>query len=225
MKKFATIEARAAKRKGGADALEGMLASPATKSALRRKADHRYLAQMAKNIFASGFRWRVVEAKWPDIEEAFGGFEVARVAAFDSGDLAELLEDKRVIRHRGKLEAIVDNARFIIDAAPFPKLVADWPDDDIIGLWEHLAKNGRLLGGNVGPRFLRGMGKDTFILSQDVVACLIDANVIEKPPTSKKAKRAVQAAFNAWREETGRPLCQLSRIASMSIGENYGVPT
>jgi hypothetical protein len=41
--------------------------------------------------------------------------------------------------------------------------------------------------------------------------------VVDKPPTSKKALAAVQAAFNAWAEESGRDLSQISRVLAMSV--------
>ena len=62
------------------------------------------------------------------------------------------------------------------------------------------------------------VGKDTFVLTADVVQGLIDAGVVAKTPTAKPRQGKVQAAFNAWAEETGRPLCQLSRILAFSVG-------
>jgi hypothetical protein len=56
-----------------------------------------------------------------------------------------------------------------------------------------------------------------------VVACLRDAGLdIADNPTSKRDMRQVQDQFNAWARETGLPLTHLSRICSMSVGENYG---
>ena len=64
---------------------------------------------------------------------------------------------------------------------------------------------------------LRAMGKDTFIITRDTGAGLIAAGVVDKPPTGKGALAKTQAAFNAWRAETGRPLCELSRILALSV--------
>ena len=44
----------------------------------------------------------------------------------------------------------------------FSKLIAEWPSEDITGLWAFLKKNGSRLGGNTGPYALRTLGKDTF---------------------------------------------------------------
>jgi hypothetical protein len=69
-----------------------------------------------------------------------------------------------------------------------------------------------------GPFFLREVGKDTFLLTTDVVRALRREKVVTGDPTSKRSLAAVQRAFNAWHEESGRPLCQLSRILAFSVG-------
>ncbi len=74
-----------------------------------------YLEVMTKAVFQSGISWRVVEAKWPDIKEAFAGFDAEAVAGFGEPELDALTQDKRVIRNRRKLEAIVGNARRMVD--------------------------------------------------------------------------------------------------------------
>jgi 3-methyladenine DNA glycosylase Tag len=117
------------------------------------------------------------------------------------------------------------NAAFIEDISRqhggFAKFLADWPQSDQIGLMDLLAKKGARLGGKTGQFFLRFLGKDSFVLSADVVACLRDAGLdIAENPSSKKDLRKVQDQFTAWTAETGLPLTHLSRICAMSIGEN-----
>ena len=74
-----------------------------------------YLEVMSKAVFQSGMSWRVVEAKWPGIEEAFHNFDVHKVADFSVFEVEALAQDKRVIRNRRKLAAIVDNAQRMIE--------------------------------------------------------------------------------------------------------------
>ena len=74
-----------------------------------------YLEMMSKAVFQSGMSWRVVNTKWPDINAAFHSFEIGRVAALTDEELDELAQDRRVIRNRRKLAAIVHNAQRIID--------------------------------------------------------------------------------------------------------------
>ncbi len=74
-----------------------------------------YLEVMSKAVFQTGMSWKVVEGKWPDIREAMEGFNVGKVARLDEDDLERLVKDKRVIRNRRKLEAIVHNAGKMIE--------------------------------------------------------------------------------------------------------------
>ena len=74
-----------------------------------------YLDALARVMFQSGISWRVVDAKWPGIRDAFGGFEPDRVAALTAADVDRLLEDTRIIRNRRKVEALVGNARTMLD--------------------------------------------------------------------------------------------------------------
>ena len=46
---------------------------------------------------------------------------------------------------------------------------------------------------------------------------LIGAGVVKRKPTTKGERAAVQDAFNRWAEETGRPLCHLSKILAVSV--------
>ena len=114
------------------------------------------------------------------------------------------------------------NAQFIEDISlefgSFARLIADWPESDLVGLFGLLKRRGSRLGGNSGQRFLRNVGKDTFVLTSDVVACLRSAGLeISSYPTSKSDLAGVQEAFNQWHEETGLSYTHLSRIAAYSI--------
>jgi 3-methyladenine DNA glycosylase Tag len=70
---------------------------------------------------------------------------------------------------------------------------------------------------NTASYALRFSGVPSFILSKDVTAALVHAGIIDKPATSKTAKKAVQAAFNAWRDESGQDLSYISRVLAHSI--------
>lgn len=74
-----------------------------------------YLEVMSKAVFQSGMSWTVVEAKWPGIREAFQEFDPELVADLTPEDIDRLVADARVIRNRRKLEAIVGNARGLLE--------------------------------------------------------------------------------------------------------------
>ena len=96
-------------------------------------------------------------------------------------------------------------------------MLGGWPSEDYIGLLDLLKDRGARLGGATGQYAMRFCGRDSFILSRDVTARLIAEGVIDKPATSKSARRAVQAAFNTWMEQSGRSLTEISRVLAMSI--------
>lgn len=208
-------------RFGSAKALEAMLPQPRSEAELRALNDDRYLSLISLRIFRAGLKHSLVDAKWPAFEEVFFGFDPEKVVLMGAERLENLMQDTRVIRHLGKLKSVPRNAQFILDVrrekGSFGALIADWPVSDIVGLWKYLAKHGNQLGGLSAPRFLRMVGKDTFIPTDDMVAALKAQGVIDKAPTSQKDLAAVQAAFNQWQVESGRPLCQLSVMLAHTV--------
>jgi 3-methyladenine DNA glycosylase Tag len=226
MPSFKTIRARAAKRKGGEAALAALLPKLAGPEALTPITDDRVLAEMAKRVFSAGFVWSVIEQKWPGFEAAFLKFEPKRLLHQPDEFWEKLAGDKRIVRNPQKIVSVRENARLVTDIArehgSFGKFLAEWPGGDQVGLLELLAKRGSRLGGKTGQYFLRFIGWDAFITSNDVVACLRDAGLdIAESPTSRKDLNKIQDQFNAWAEETGLPRTHLSRICAMSVGENY----
>jgi 3-methyladenine DNA glycosylase Tag len=218
---FAEIFA-AARARHGAAALEARLPTPKSADELRATPDDRYLSDMERRIFRAGLKHSLVDAKWPAFEEAFAGFEPRRVRAMSDEAMEKLLGDARLIRHWGKLKSVRDNAVAMLDVAAenggsFGAWLAVWPGDDIVGLWEALAKRFSQMGGNSGPSFLRMVGKDTFVLTHSVTAALKGWGAVSAPPKNRKDRAQVQDALNAWARESGRPLCQLSLILAASV--------
>src|SRR5437588_4786837 len=211
----------AARTRLGAAALEGRLPQPRSAAELKSVPDDRYLSQMSLRIFRAGLKHSLVDAKWPAFEEVFHAFDPRRVRAMSDEALEALLADARLIRHWGKLKSVRDNAAAMIGIAEehgsFGAWLADWPGTDIVELWEALAKRFSQMGGNSGPSFLRMVGKDTFVLTHSVTAALKHWGGIAGPPKNRNDRAQVQAAFNAWAAESGRPLCQLSLILAASV--------
>jgi 3-methyladenine DNA glycosylase Tag len=223
---FKTILARAEKRKGGPKALQKLLPDKPDMKALAKFADDRILAEMTRRVFSAGFAWSVIETKWPGFEKAFFGFKPAKLV-FQPDDFWDgLLSDARIVRNGAKITSVKENAAFVQEIArehgSFGQFLAKWPSSDQIGLLDLLAKRGSRLGGNSGQMFLRFVGWDGFVTSQDMVACLREAGLdIADEVKSKGDLAKVQAQFNAWAAETGLPYVHLSRICAMSVGENY----
>lgn len=222
METFAAIYQRAAARKGGEQTLETLLTPVKGQSDLSKIHDADVLAEMTKCVFRSGFVWKVIEAKWPGFEAAFSDFDVMHCAMLADEDLEALQGNTNIVRHGKKIASVRANAQYILDVradhGSFQNFLTEWPNDDFVGLWEHLKKNGSRLGGQTGRYFLRFIGYDTPIFSKDVVAALIQADVVDKEPTSKKAQLTTQEAFVAWHQESGRSFKEISRVLAMSTG-------
>ncbi len=222
MKTFARLHEQACARKGGEKALEALIPKPRAPSALARIGDDRWLAGMARAVLRTGLNWSVVENKWPGIEAAFDGFVPRGVAFLSDDDLDALLKDARVIRHWRKLQAIRTNAQYVLELAAehgtAAKYFASYPSTEFDGLLEDLRKRAAFLGGTTGQYFLREMGKDSFILSKDVVTALRREGVITGSPTSRSSLAAIQAAFNEWIAGGGQSLTRVSRVLAFTVG-------
>jgi DNA-3-methyladenine glycosylase I len=73
--------------------------------------DHRLFEKLSLEGFQSGLSWRTILAKRENFRAAFHDFDFDRVARFTQRDLDRLLKDEGIVRHRGKIEAVVNNAR------------------------------------------------------------------------------------------------------------------
>lgn len=221
MTPFPRILKQAEKRAGGAEALGLRLPVPLDGAALRARPDDRYLSLMCLRIFRAGLKHSLVDAKWPAFEEAFFGFHPKRVRAMSDEELDARMRDTRLIRHWGKMKAVRANAAALCaiadEAGSFGAYLAARPGRDIVGLWEELAKRFQQLGGNSGPYFLRMAGKDTFLLTEDVVRALKEWAALDIESKSKRDRRAAGETIGQWAEEARRPLCQVSAILALSV--------
>ena len=221
MDSFDSIFQYAAERKGGEEALIALLPKAKTSASLKRTKDNAYLAEMTKCVFRSGFVWKIIENKWPGFEAAFHEFDVATCAMMSDEEQEMLTRDEQIVRHAKKIRSVPRNASFVLDVrdthGSFGAYLAAWPVTDIVGLWDDLKRRGDRLGGQTGRYFLRFVGKDTPMFSKDVVKALENQKVIDKEPTSKKALLQTQEAFNTWSKESGRSLCEISRVLACTV--------
>lgn len=222
---FDRIRARAAERKGGEKALLRLLPELPPAERLVQLGDDRFLNEMTKRVFCSGFAWTVIEKKWAGFEEAFLGFAPSRLLNQKTKFWNALASDSRIVRNAQKIASVRTNAQFVTDIAAehgtFGRFLAEWPQSDLVGLLDVLAERGARLGGLTGQYFLRFVGKDGFILTPSVVLGLQRAglNVADRP-TARKDLARVQAQFNTWSEVTGLPYAHLAEICAMSAGDS-----
>ncbi len=208
-------------RFGSLQALEERLPVPAQADRLRSLTDDRYLSLMALRIFRAGLKHSLVDAKWPAFEEAFFRFDPDKVVLMSGEHIERLMQDRRLIRHLGKLRSVPRNAQLMLDLREehggAGEMIANWPVTEIVGLWRVLIRRGSQFGGLSAPRYLRMVGKDTFVPTQDVVAALAAQKIVDRVPTSQRDLAAIQDAFNHWHEQSGRPMCQLSVMLAHTV--------
>jgi DNA-3-methyladenine glycosylase I len=77
--------------------------------------DVRIYEKLCLEGFQSGLSWLTILRKRDGFRHAFHDFDPAKVAAFDQSDVDRLLEDADIVRHRGKIEATVENARAVLE--------------------------------------------------------------------------------------------------------------
>jgi len=73
--------------------------------------DRRLFEKLCLEGFQAGLSWLTILRKRDNFRRAFADFEPARVARFTDRDVERLLADAGIVRHRGKIEATIDNAR------------------------------------------------------------------------------------------------------------------
>ena len=222
MEKFEAIYQRACERKGGEAALAELMPKVRSPRALSATKNDRWLAEMTRCIFQAGFVYRVVNHKWDDFEDVFFGFPPEKILMLSPDQIDRFAQNPRIIRNRQKVLSIQSNAQYILDVSKdhgsFGKFVSRWPADDLVGLFQHMKKEGSRLGGMTGQRILRNMGKDTFVVTGDVVRCLRRAGVdVTSTPNTQREMKLIQSAFNAWHSESEFAYAHLSRICACSV--------
>lgn len=73
--------------------------------------DRRLFEKLCLEGFQSGLSWRTILAKRENFRTAFHDFDFDRIARFTPRDVERLLKDEGIVRHRGKIEAVINNAQ------------------------------------------------------------------------------------------------------------------
>jgi DNA-3-methyladenine glycosylase I len=139
--------------------------------------DRRLFEKLSLEGFQSGLSWRTILTKRENFRAAFDGFDFHRVAQFTEGDVEQLLQDAGIVRHRGKIEAVVNNAQRAVELVeqegslaalvwsyepdgaglPDPQTVSTSPES--VALAKELRKRGwRFVGPTTVYAFMQAMG-------------------------------------------------------------------
>ena len=92
--------------------------------------DRRLFEKLCLEGFQSGLSWLTILRKRERFREVFHGFDFERVARMDAGDVERLVKDAGIIRHRGKIESVLNNARRAVELAEAEGSLAAF-------LWRH----------------------------------------------------------------------------------------
>jgi DNA-3-methyladenine glycosylase I len=154
--------------------------------------DRRLFEKLSLEGFQSGLSWRTILAKRENFRAAFHDFDFDRIARFSGRDLDRLLKDEGIVRHRGKIEAVINNARcaqelvkregslaaFIWRYEPGKKQLAKpqtaSTSAESIALSKDLKKQGwKFVGPTTVYAFMQAMG----LINDHVEGCVIRAKV------------------------------------------------
>ncbi len=152
--------------------------------------DRRLFEKLSLEGFQSGLSWRTILAKRENFRAAFADFDFARVARFGQTDVERLLADAGIVRHRGKIEAVINNAqraqelvaqegslaafiwRYEPEPLPAPQIVSTSAES--IALSKDLKKMGwKFVGPTTVYAFMQAMG----LVNDHAVGCVIRAKV------------------------------------------------
>lgn len=221
MRPFREILSMAVKRHGSLEVVDARIEHPAPVDDLLARSDDRWLADMTRHVFNAGFSRKVIRDKWQGFEAAFKRFDPSVCAMMDDDWFDMLLKDPRIVRNGARIRSVPRNAVFILDETKrhgsFGAFIAAWQHKDFADFLEYLRKYGDRLGDKTAQYFLREAGVDSYVLSFDVLKRLSLEGVADTPPASSKQRRAIQNAFDGWKEESGKSLTYISRVLAMSV--------
>lgn len=166
--------------------------------------DYRLFEKLSLEGFQSGLSWRTILAKRENFRKAFHQFYFNKVAKFTQKDVTRLLKDEGIIRHKGKIEAVINNAKmaqeivrthgslaaYIWSFEPAKKDLATPQTASTsaasIALSKALKKQGwKFVGPTTVYAFMQAMG----LINDHAVGCVIRPKVEAKRRSFKKPSR------------------------------------
>jgi len=154
--------------------------------------DQRLFEKLCLEGFQSGLSWRTILAKRENFRSAFHNFDFDRIARFTQRDINRLLKDEGIVRHRGKIEAVINNAkragelvkqegsvaaffwRYEPDAKQLAKPQTASTSAESIALSKDLKKMGwKFVGPTTAYAFMQAMG----LINDHVMDCVIRSRV------------------------------------------------
>jgi DNA-3-methyladenine glycosylase I len=123
--------------------------------------DRRLFEKLSLEGFQSGLSWLTILRKRPAFRAAFADFDFHAVARYTADDVERLLQDAGIVRHRGKIEATINNAQRAVELVEAEGSLARfvWSYDDPAPLAKELKRRGwRFVGPTTVYAFMQAMG-------------------------------------------------------------------
>lgn len=154
--------------------------------------DQRLFEKICLESFQSGLSWRTILSKRENFRVAFHDFDFNKIARFTERDVERLLKDEGIVRHRGKIESVINNAkralelieqegslaaffwRFEPDAATLAEPQTVSTSNESVALSKALKKRGwKFVGPTTAYAFLQAMG----LINDHVEGCVVRSKV------------------------------------------------
>ncbi|WP_372694072.1 DNA-3-methyladenine glycosylase I [Immundisolibacter sp.] len=192
---------------------------PATWAIAPRHDDDRLLfEELCFHMFAAGFSREVVRQKWPATREAFAGFDIPTLAGWPPARLQPLFEDRRLIRNRRKIEAVVHNAGVVqalaIEHGSFAAWLHGYPADQLHRLHRELARRFASVGPSAGEWFLLTSGFPYYFRTDHAQRLLRRLGLLSARPRPDDFDTVMQALHAATGVSRWAISAQMFRFAS-----------
>ncbi|HUW28754.1 MAG TPA: DNA-3-methyladenine glycosylase I [Sulfuriferula sp.] len=154
--------------------------------------DFRLFEKLSLEGFQSGLSWRTILAKRENFRKAFHGFDYNKIAKFTAKDVDHLLRDEGIVRHRGKIEAVINNAQHAVELVKQEGSLAAYiwqfepnfeqvavpqtasTSDESVALSKALKKQGwKFVGPTTVYAFMQAMG----LINDHVEGCMVRGKV------------------------------------------------
>ena len=90
------------------------------------KNDNEFLSDVAFIIFVAGFRYSIVKERFPLIKKAFSNFNINKILKYNENEVDKIMKAKGMIKNRGKIEAIIENAKMCVELKKQHGSVLKW---------------------------------------------------------------------------------------------------
>jgi DNA-3-methyladenine glycosylase I len=157
--------------------------------------DRRLFEKLCLEGFQSGLSWRTILMKRENFRAAFDGFDYRKMAAYTQSDVERLMQDAGIVRHRGKIEAVIHNARCMAELLETEGSLSDFvrrytPEDrgdgmhlrstcpESVALSKQLKRRGwKFVGPTTVYAFMQAMG----LVNDHAAECVMRPKIDRQP--------------------------------------------